>query len=330
MTKETNGRMICPLYLCRMAQETMQAEEQKAKAFVNRLLMNPALKDYELLQKEEQILQFLNLNSRSLFPTLSSPQFFPGKQWKDIIAILYATLLSMINVGLMPEVDRLLNSIDFVFVTLFRQTNYPLSKCREQIHSLLQKLMTKYEARIAFKGPFIAVKQGYVDRYVEQIFRRKEYIHFELTKVQRLKMGSDAISNFITTTLLLRNGIHLVTVSQAETNIGTVSDIIQRSFADKMTRMLAEQLNLLPPELVQSAVDSNLSFIENPDMETTSRIAAILAMRCANYKPYSRVDRGADYPDTSWFSVARRNYKFYGFDIKMLDEFYRIAAENGW
>jgi hypothetical protein len=42
------------------------------------------------------------------------------------------------------------------------------------------------------------------------------------------------------------------------------------------------------------------------------------------------VDRGANGPDSSWFSVARRNYKYYGFDIKMLDELYRIAADNGW
>ena len=44
----------------------------------------------------------------------------------------------------------------------------------------------------------------------------------------------------------------------------------------------------------------------------------------------TRVDRGAESPDKSWFSIARRNYKFYGFDIKMLDELYKTAAENGW
>jgi hypothetical protein len=42
------------------------------------------------------------------------------------------------------------------------------------------------------------------------------------------------------------------------------------------------------------------------------------------------VDRGADTPDKSWFSIARRNFKFYGYDVKMIDEFYKIAAENGW
>ena len=65
-------------------------------------------------------------------------------------------------------------------------------------------------------------------------------------------------------------------------------------------------------------------------METTSRIASIFSMRCKNYKPYNKVDRGAESPDKSWFNIARRNFKFYGFDIKMLDEFYKIAAENNW
>jgi hypothetical protein len=53
-------------------------------------------------------------------------------------------------------------------------------------------------------------------------------------------------------------------------------------------------------------------------------------MRCKHYKPYTKVDRGAETPDKSWFNIARRNYKYYGFDIKMLDEFYKIAAENNW
>ena len=51
---------------------------------------------------------------------------------------------------------------------------------------------------------------------------------------------------------------------------------------------------------------------------------------CRNYKPEAQKDRGADTAIKSWINVARKNYKFYGYDIKMLDELYNIAADNGW
>ena len=89
-------------------------------------------------------------------------------------------------------------------------------------------------------------------------------------------------------------------------------------------------LKLLPEPVLLSGLNGNISFLENPKMETTSRLAAIFAFRGQNYKPIARVDRGAVSPDKSWFNIARRNYKFYGFDIKMLDELYKIAGENGW
>lgn len=308
----------------------MDNDQQKAGIFVNRLLMNPAMQQFELLQKEEQILTFLNTNSQSLLPTLSSAQFFPNKTWQQIFTILYASLISQINEKLFKELEVLLNKINYTFISLLRQTNYPLSKCREQIFNFEKKLLNKYEARGSFSGCLTAVKLNITDKYIEQVFRRREYVHFELKKVQRLKMGTEEVKNFINASMLLKNAIHLITVGGADLSIGSVTDIVQRPFADKVSKMLTEQLRLLPPELITSAVNSNLSFLENKNMETTSRIISIFAMRCRHYKPINKVDRGAETPDKSWFNIARRNYKYYGFDIKMLDEFYKIAAENNW
>ena len=308
----------------------MDIELQKATGFVKRLLANPALQNNQILQKEDQILKFLNLNINNLLPTLSSQNFFPGKTWQQIYSILAGALIGIINGTLFTELTEILSKIDFTFVSLFRQTNYPLSKCRDQIFDVLKKVLKKYEARLAFIGPFTAVKIGIIERYIEQIFKRNEYIHFELIKVQRLKMGKEEIKNFIKASVLLKNAIYLITASGAEGNIGSGPNTIQKPFAEKAIRFLQDQLKLLPPELINSAVNSNLSFIENKDMETTSRMTSIFATRCKNYKRLVKIDRGAENPDKSWLNIARRNFKFYGYDIKMLEEFYRIAAENGW
>jgi hypothetical protein len=309
---------------------TMDIDDQKAQAFIKRLLTNPALKGLQILQKEEQIIQFLNLNAQSLLPTLSSSQFFPGKDWQQICNLLCSALITVINESLFSEINALLQKIEFSFVSYLRQTNYPVLKCREQLFEFLKTLLEKQKARKAFIGPFITVKIGITDRYIEQVFNRREYVHFELIKVQRLKMSKEEIKSFIKVSLLLRASIHLLTVSGTDIGIGTVSEIVQKSFADKVKQIIIDKLRLIPPELISSGVNSNLSFLDNSDMETTARITSIFAMRCKNYKHITRIDRGAEYPDKSWFSIARRNYKFYGFDIKMLDEFYKISAENGW
>jgi len=97
-----------------------------------------------------------------------------------------------------------------------------------------------------------------------------------------------------------------------------------------MKKILTEKLNHAPEELLDSALDSSLSFETSPKMEATSRIAALLDHRCKGLKKDQVRVKGAESSDKSWFNVARRNFKFFGFDIKVLDEFYKIASENGW
>jgi hypothetical protein len=141
-------------------------------------------------------------------------------------------------------------------------------------------------------------------------------------------MSKEEIKNLIKASLLLKNTVHILSMGVGSHE--RASGIVQKQFADKVLQTLKTQLKLLPEALLRSGLNSNISFLENPNMETTSRLTAIFAFRCQNYKSTAKVDRGAVSPDKSWFNIARRNYKFYGFDVKMLDELYKIAGENGW
>jgi hypothetical protein len=106
--------------------------------------------------------------------------------------------------------------------------------------------------------------------------------------------------------------------------------MVQNQFAEKVMGVLSKELKVLPEPVLKSAVHASVSFNDNRFIEATSRLAAVLSARSRNYQAGIKVDRGADSPDKSWLSTARRNYKFYGFDIKLLDELYKIAAENVW
>lgn len=307
----------------------MSVENEKATAFVSRLLQNPALRGYTSLQREEQIIQFLHVNSAQLSPTLSSQQFFPGKNWNRIFTLLLDALYGLTDTELLPAIEKQVKSVNYTFIQLLRQQQANDTLVKSRITKIVTDLMQKPDARRGFTGPFSAIEFDMVNKYLDESFSRKTYIHFELTKVQRLRMGKEEVQNFIDVTLLLKPVINMIssnTASQQERTTG----MVQSQFAEKVFGLLQKQLKILPEQVLKSAVDASLSFNENRFVEATSRLAAIFSARNRNYQPHMRVDRGADSPDKSWFSIARRNYKFYGFDIKMLDELYKIAAENNW
>lgn len=308
----------------------MNSESEKAEAFVGRLLQNPALNGFSALQQEEQIIQFLHVNAAQLAPTLSSGQFFPGKNWNQIFSLLVEALTRIIDRELFADLERILTErMDFTFVQLLRQQHAAGDQIAQQILALLKKLLQKNEARRAFTGPYTALHFNLVDRYMEEVFSRKTYIHFELTKVQRLRMGKEEVRHMIDTTLMLKPSVFLI-ASSSQSQQDRATGMVQNQFAEKVLGALKKELKLIPEQVLASAAHSSVSFTENRFVEATSRIAAILAARSRNYQANIRVDRGADSPDKSWLSTARRNYKFYGFDIKMLDELYKIAAENVW
>jgi hypothetical protein len=143
-------------------------------------------------------------------------------------------------------------------------------------------------------------------------------------------MGKEEVQALTEATLLLKPIITLAASGNQTATNEQASGTIQNQYAEKVVIAAQKAMPRVPGDLVKSAVGASISFQDNRFVEATGRLSAIFAARCRNYQPNIRVDRGADSPDKSWLSIARRNYKFYGFDIKMLDELYSIAAENGW
>jgi hypothetical protein len=303
----------------------------RAAAFINHLLSNPALNSLNPLQKEEQILQFLKKNAQSLVPTLSSPQFFPGEPWSQILRLLYSALVQETDEVLKPQLEELIRKkISFSFASRIQPQRIPEDPCRQQMWELTQRLLQKPESRKSLVGPVTAIMNDFVWRYLEKSFKDHQYVHFELTKVQRLRLEIEDIKHMIHATLLLRPSIQLFTEGRGTTGEGAESVLVQPQFAATALDSMKAQLQIVPPELLRGGLYSNVSFEEDKQIDATARLAAIFSSRGKNYKPIARVDRGANTPDRSWFSITRRNYKYYGFDIKILDEFYKIASESGW
>ena len=98
--------------------------------------------------------------------------------------------------------------------------------------------------------------------------------------------------------------------------------------------MLTNELKIHAPNITEKtvslAVKANLPDTMTALEEGSSRFLYILCSRFHNFKPMAKVDRGAETPDKSWFAIARKNAKLFGFEKNMLEEFYRIAGDNNW
>ena len=303
----------------------------KASLFVKRLLQNPSLKNLTPLLREEQILQFFSANSKQLYPTLASAAFFPDMSWEQITKLLTQALHTEIDHQLMPEFEGMITeNLDFSFIQFLREQALPQEKVKEAFFDFISSIRLNPEIRRELAGSYNAVRYGYIDRYIDEAFQRSEYVHFELTKVQRLKMGKEQIKNYIAAYLFLKPAIFLFATTQLKSPADTHRGTVQVQYIEKVVSVIKEKLTVLPEQVIRSGLYANASFQEHHSLQATSRITAILSALGKNYRPNTMIDRGADSIDKSWINVARRNYRFYGYDVKLLDEFYKIAAENGW
>lgn len=309
----------------------MSAEQQKAAAFVGRLWNNPSLSGLSPLQKEEQLQQFLEVNGATLQPTLTSPSFFPNLTWPRIREFLNQALADYANEALAPLYEAILEKkVSFSFIQHLSHQSAMPSSVQAQLGEFMKKMSTHPTARKELTGPLMGVGTGVVDLYIERIFQRQKYVSFEIRKVQRLKISPNEVADLVKTTMLIRPSIQMFSSAEQSPSSGRNLLLISSTFAAKVMVEAKKSLSLMPEAVVKSSVNSALSFQDNPYMESTARLAAIFSHRCRNLKPGMKVDRGAESSDKSWFSVARKNYKFYGFDLDMLVELHGIAAENGW
>ncbi|MBN1648646.1 MAG: hypothetical protein JW874_11495 [Spirochaetales bacterium] len=307
----------------------MNQENQNSRIFIERLLANPGLASLNPLQKEIQILQFLNTNRQQLFPTLSSEGFFPGKAWNEIFSLLYDALVQLINESLFPLVASVLSAdVDYSFMISLGQQSFNKEHISKTAEAFIQKMLGNNEVRREYSVIMNILPHEFIEKYLHEIFETKSYIFFELTKVQKLKMDVKQVINMLKICILLRPAIHFFNNGSFHTESAVVLIPLQQ--AKNIEPLCRKDLPGLPEEITASAIHSNVSFLDNQYLEATARISSIITLMYKNFRSDMKVDRGAVSPEKSWINIARRNYKFLGLDIKMLDEFYKYAAENNW
>ena len=130
--------------------------------------------------------------------------------------MLTQALIQETDRGLLPALENFVRQgLELTFLPFLQPQHLPEDRCREELWSFLKKLLQKSEARRAFFGPWNSIQNQLLDRYLDRCFASCHYVHFELTKVQRLRTALEETRHLIKATLLLRPAIHMLTVDRS-------------------------------------------------------------------------------------------------------------------
>ena len=155
-------------------------------------------------------------------------------------------------------------------------------------------------------------------------------------RVQKTNLGVEDYTVFLKVLLLVRSAAHIKTeLSFNPGNKINVNDAIKMSskftrYIDDRAQELIKEVPNISDKAIRLALKSNIKNDLTDIDEGSARLLYVLNARYHNYQPDQKVDRGAESPDKSWYAVAKKNAAHYGFNKRILEELYRIAADNNW
>jgi hypothetical protein len=322
-----------------------QDDRKKVVGFVKHLLSNPNIKAETPVIREGMIISFITSNLRQLKQTLGSQRFFPHISADKVIAEILLVLKQMSLHYLLPQVEDWLKSkIDFAIVEelfplkgKFRGVVHGYASYRTLLLEYLKKMLAYNDVRYNFDSVVNIFKHRVLERYLPEIFHRRRFIYNEIKRVEKFDFDYDEYIEYAKMIFLMKNTVFMrVQMStgsgsrKANLNEAQRLSMSMPEFIDKLRRSIKDELPFLTDAAIVTAIKSNFKERQTRLEEASARLFFIIGSRYQDYKYYSKIDRGAESLDKSWFNVARANSRFYGFNEKMLNELYLIAGDNMW
>ncbi len=302
----------------------------KIKEFTDYLFNTTELTTHSVILAENRILTGIAKNIREIEQTLMNifPDIPPRESLQLILQEIKLKVLESISPFLMEYINT---KIDFTVLEKIDNTNSMNTK--QLFLSFVNKIIQLREVRYKFNSTINIFQYNVLERYIPEIFKRRSFIYNELIRTTRININADEYINYLKCLLLIRpSGYIPIPIGEKKLNIGNLKQnpkLIGR-YIEKLKEILKKSLNLNSPKVVDMSIKSNLpESMTKPD-EGPARFLYVLCERFQEFIPYKKIERGAETPDKSWFSIARKNAKYYGYDVNIIDELYRIAGENNW
>ena len=310
----------------------------KLQKFIHHLLSSSGIKNENIIAGEGMIYTFVAQNREQLRSTFSSKAYFPHMQPEEALTALLSELYEKVASEILTPIYLFIDEANLDFLNeLPDAKRFPSQYSRDTLRDFLTNLFRNREARANFMSVHNMYRFGIIEKYIRESFKRRDYLYNELVRVQKTYLEADDYVTYLKIMLLIRNAVYLrIPLPDAGPERKyNITDSIKMpgrllQYIDLLEKELAKSLPVLNERTLHYAVKSNLNDSMTELEESSSRFLYILSARFHNYKPMAKVDRGAESPDKSWFAVAKKNAKLFGFDKMMLEELYRIAGDNNW
>lgn len=320
-----------------------QIDRRKVVGFVNHLLKHPNIKAESPVIREGMIISFITSNLRQMMQTLGSQRFFPHISSEKVIAEILLILKQMSLQHLMPQVEDWLKSrVDFTIV----EELFPLRSggrgsghgaYRSKLMDYMNKMLAYNDVRYNFNSIVNIFNHRVLERYLPEIFKQRKFIYNEIKRVEKFDFDYDEYIEYAKMVFLVKNSVFMrVQMSTDSGNRKANINEAQRlsmsmpEFIEKLRRSIKEELPFLTNGAIVTAIKSNFKEKQTKLEDASARLFYIIGSRYQDYNHLSKIDRGAESLDKSWFNVARSNNRFYGFNDKMVGELYMIAGDNMW
>ena len=301
--------------------------------FVSRLWTNPAIRSSSILKKENQILSFVKENSAQLKSSLTRDPYFPDLSWEDIIRLLFTELTDRVVRTVEPRLETVLERvINREILAALGASDFSAVRLKELI---VNQLRNK-----PFRDQLIhvldTIQNRFFERYVSMALERRKVIYYELVRRDRLEFDSTLIPDYLNFSTLFRPFYHYriggdpsrgdaVTLAGAGKNRKMVE--ANRS---RLENELRDAIGMIPEPIIGAGLESWLDASGDNDISGSARLISILVNRSVDFDPQQTHERGAETPDKSWFNINRKTARYYGYDVKFLEELYSIAGDEGW
>ncbi len=316
-----------------------QEDKEKMKGFVEKLFDNPKVENETPLKKEEFIKTVIELNEEKLKSMFSSEKYFPNLTWDVTKALFLDTLMEISSTKIMKFFNEfVIDNIDFNFLIKLK-SNFEKKKFKEELKDIVKNSIYYKEVREEIEGMGNILKYSLIYKYLDAISSNRKKIYFELIKgeFERKKFEIAEVSNYILTLILLKNIIYLEIPYEDKKGreISISYDLVKdderklKFFLQKLEKVLTKKYQNIPEELFQNSLASILSCQSN-EISAAAKFTAIASLFGRGYIHYDKIDRGAEPPEKSFFSIMKRNYLYYGLDKDFLEELYSTAHEFRW
>lgn len=305
----------------------MAQTNQKVEQFLEHLLSLPAIKKDSPIGAEQQIIIFIKTNLPKLEVSFTKPEFFPDLPAKETIAYILSTLQKRVVDQSINFFKKIITSeIDFSILRKVRKRPVDEDKIKEKIINLVSEMLFDPVCRLQMKSVYYIFEQKYINKVIDLLFERKAFTYNELVRVQKCYIESTEYISYLKILLLLSQFPNLPTENKKILiNASTNEEKLQ--ICNNSSKILVRKIPEIDIMECKLAIDSNLPENMIEIWEASSRLLYILLHRFNEYEPGLKAEKGAETPDKSWYGVARKIAKDFGYSKGIVDELYLIANE---